>query len=152
MKRLLLGLLLSTLAGVGGMGVLRAQTPDCTFYFTFTANGSQPTGSGYANFPATGTTGGGVCTNWVLSYRGFGVTGSPSLLFQSALASNAVTPGTWMGYTGSVITGANPNTSATGGRWQYFPNGYGHTPAGMVFQAEIFFQQIDGAGYFILVP
>lgn len=103
---------------VVGAGAAHAQssttvTPDCIYFFTFGGNASIPT-NGYPNYPASGVNGGGVCTNWVVSYTGYNVMGSPVLTFQSAPSATATTPGAFITYPGTIVTGINPNTSSTG--------------------------------------
>jgi hypothetical protein len=105
--------LLLLLSGASLLAQNTTVTPDCQFFFTFTANGNLPT-NGYPNYPASGINGGGVCTDWVVSYTAFNVVGSPSLLFQSAPSATATTPGTWVTYIGTTLSGINPNTSTTG--------------------------------------
>lgn len=97
------------------------QVPDCIFYFNFTANGSQPT-LGYANYPASGVNGGGICTTWLVTYRAFSIVGAPSLTFQSANAASLNTAGAFGAFPGTIVLGVDPNTSSTGAQTVYANN------------------------------
>jgi len=112
MKKLLLSFFL--LVAVAFAQTAQSVAPDCSFNFSFTTTGGSQPSTGYANYAASGVTGGGACTTWVVTYRGFSVVGSPSLLFQQAPAATLSTPGSFVTYAGTIITGVNPNVSATG--------------------------------------
>lgn len=118
------------MAALGLCGRVQGQTavnikPDCVVNFNFTAAGST---AAYTNLPAPGGTGGNVCTAWVVSYAATGYS-ALSLTVQSAPAAAAsqVTPGTWVTYTGTVVSGINPNTDITG-RQTFFSNDVVATP------------------------
>lgn len=86
------------------------RAPDCLVPFTFTANGSQGV---LANYGPGGVQGPALCTFWTLGYASVGFSGI-SLVVQSAPAASASTPGAFVTFAGSVLTGINPNTSITG--------------------------------------
>lgn len=119
LRRLLFTLLVLTGAN-GVVGVVQAQNPpqpDCIF----TIN----------NLTTAGNT--GVfdnrfigCDAWTLVYQSSGFSGL-SLTFQSATGATVATIGAWGTYTGTVVTGVNPNTDTTG-RITQFSNGLVITP------------------------
>ena len=94
------------------------RTPDCQVPFSFTANGSMPS---LPNYGTGGVTGPALCTFWTLGYTNVGFS-AISLVFQSAPAATSTTPGSWVTYAGTVVTGSNPNTSTTGAQ-STFSNG-----------------------------
>lgn len=87
----------------------RGQTPapnppDCVIFVNnFTAAGST------ATFPNYFT----ACQSWTFQYTSVGFSGL-TVTVQSAPAATATTPGSWVTYAGTVVTGSNPNTSTTG--------------------------------------
>lgn len=97
MKRLLFGLLLLT-------GGLAAQTPDCIIPFTFTFAGQRSAING------CGRNVQGVF-EWRVVYNSTGFA-ALSLRLESARDNNGV-PGTWGAFTGTLISGVNPNTNTT---------------------------------------
>lgn len=84
-------------------------TPDCQFFFTFTATGALPSGNGFDQRQQG-------CNVWSITYFNSGFS-AVDVTFQSA-ANNAGVPGTWG--TGfpiqqSIVTGSNPASNTTGG-------------------------------------
>lgn len=124
---LLLSLLLSSLLFSAGEGRLKGQgavsvAPDCgPFYLTFTAAGNSPSLQGYSNEQSVGGFGAGGCTSWTVMYNSVGFTGV-TLALQSAPPLTATTPGVYVNFAGTVVTGINPNTSTVGAQ-STFGNG-----------------------------
>ena len=84
-------------------------TPDCQFFFTFTATGQLPAGNGFDQRQQG-------CNTWSIVYFNSGFS-AVSLTFQSAPNSNG-SAGSWT--TGfpvqqTVVAGSNPQTSIAGG-------------------------------------
>lgn len=93
---------------IGG-GRLMAQAPDCVQFFTFTAVGNTAT----VDNRQTG------CANWTMVYESETFS-AISLVFQSA--PGATSPGTFVTYSGTVVSGSNPATNTTLGTTVF--NGY----------------------------
>lgn len=96
-----------------------SQAPDCQLFFSLTTAG-QVSGP-IANYGAGSVTGPNLCTSWILGYASVGFSGV-SLRVESAPAATATTPGAFVAYAGTVVTGVNPNTSTTGAQTT-FSNG-----------------------------
>jgi len=80
--------------------------PDCSFNFgPFTAANTAPN-PGFSNVQPG-------CTYWVFEYKNTGFS-ALSIVLQGAPDSSG-NPGSWTTYAGTVATGANPQTSTTGG-------------------------------------
>jgi len=124
---LLLSFLLSSLLFSAGEGRLKGQgavsvAPDCgPFFLTFTAAGDSPSLQGYSNEQSVGGFGAGGCTSWTVMYNSVGFTGL-TLALQSAPPLTATTPGVYVNFAGTVVTGINPNTSTVGAQ-STFGNG-----------------------------
>lgn len=117
MKKFSIALLLAILTG--SIGVVKAQNPpqpDCTLPINLTAAGS--TGNFDNRFIG--------CDTWTLNYAVSGFTGL-TITFQSATGATLATIGAFGTYTGTVVTGINPNTNTTG-RITQFQNGLVITP------------------------
>lgn len=82
--------------------------PDCSLTFNFTAAGNSGNFDNRTISAATGV----PCRYWTLSYYAQGFTGL-SLTVQDAPDSSG-SPGTFVTYAGTVVSGINPNTSLTG--------------------------------------
>lgn len=107
-KKLVIAAALVTLFGVGRAEAQSGTviTPDCQIFFNFTAVGNSPTS------PSNGLNNRTVgCTTWQISYSNSGFS-AISLVLQSAADSNGV-PGTYGTFSGTIITGSNPNTGTT---------------------------------------
>jgi hypothetical protein len=83
-----------------GVSLLKAQAPPCIRTFNLTAASS----SAFLDNRQAG------CTIWTLGYNSTGFS-ALSLTLQSA--SGALTPGTFVTYTGTTGTGSNPMTATT---------------------------------------
>jgi len=101
MKLIFALLLFSGVARCQPTGAVR---PDCNFQFQLTAAGNTP----QFNNQNLG------CTTWTLQYYNAGFTGL-TITLQSAPPASITTPGTFVTYAGSLITGVHPGTSTTGG-------------------------------------
>jgi hypothetical protein len=78
------------------------QSPDCApTPVTFSASGTSAVFNNVL----------GGCKNWIVVYQSTGFSGV-SLSFQSAAGPS--TPATWGAYSGTTVSGINPNTSTTG--------------------------------------
>lgn len=102
-------LAIASIALFAGGGRLFAQAPDCVQFFTLTA----VTDTGTVDNRQTG------CANWTMVYESEGFS-AISLVFQSA--PGATTPGTFVTYSGTVVSGSNPATNTTLGTTVF--NGY----------------------------
>ena len=91
--------------------------PDCFFFVTYTATASAITnvnGQNTSNprWPQLGYANkNNGCVAWTLTYFASGVS-ALSFRFDSA-ADNAGVAGTWGAFTGTIVSGVNPNTSTT---------------------------------------
>jgi hypothetical protein len=109
---LTLPLLALALLGSGSGPALLAQSasttvqPDCMIVFNFTAVANSPTSPN--NGLDNRTLG---CTTWQVSYSNSGFS-AISLVLQSATDSSG-SPGTYGNFSGTTLTGSNPNTSTT---------------------------------------
>jgi hypothetical protein len=85
--------------------------PDCQFYFTLTATGSLPAGSGFDNRQQG-------CTTWTVNYVNSGFTGL-TVTLQSAANVNGAAGAFSAGFPiqENSLSGSNAMTSTTGGFW-----------------------------------
>jgi hypothetical protein len=85
--------------------------PDCQFYFTLTAAGSLPAGSGFDNRQQG-------CTTWTVNYVSSGFTGL-TVTLQSAANVNGAAGAFSAGFPiqENTLSGSNAMTSTTGGFW-----------------------------------
>jgi hypothetical protein len=79
--------------------------PDCRAAFAFTATGQR---SFVIDNRQTG------CTDWAITYNNVGFT-ALDIRLQSANVAAGGVPGTWGTFTGTLVSGANPNTATTEG-------------------------------------
>lgn len=106
-KYVSLFVLLGALALFTGKDAYAQNTPpppDCVILLNnFTGAGSTATFQNYFT----------ACQTWTFQYTSVGFTGL-TITVQSAPAATPTTPGAWVTYAGTLVTGSNPNTSTTG--------------------------------------
>lgn len=96
----LLGLLMADAAGQP-LPQFSSRQPDCQIFFSFSSAGN----SGQHDNRWVG------CTTWTVTYTSSGFT-ALSLTVQSAPDASG-TPGAWVAWAGTILSGVNPNTAIT---------------------------------------